>query len=66
MPLSDTAVWLITTVPTYKGVSSDTIAFWIKKTMEDEGINSGFFPLIAADLLLLVKNRRVEIAFQQY
>ena len=34
--------------------------------MEDEGINSGFFPLIAADLLLLVKNRRVEIAFQQY
>ena len=39
---SDT-VLLITSVPLYKGVSSDTIEPWIKKTMEDSGINSGIF-----------------------
>ena len=39
---SDTAL-LITTVPPYKRVSSDTITRWINKTTEDAGINSHIF-----------------------
>ena len=40
---SDTALFLTTVTP-YKGVSSDTIAHWIKNTMQEAGINTGIFP----------------------
>ena len=39
---SDTALFL-TTVRPYKGASSDTIARWIKNTMQEAGINTSLF-----------------------
>ena len=39
---SDTALFLITVRP-FKGASSDTIARWIKNTMQEDGINTGLF-----------------------
>ena len=39
---SDTALFL-TTVKPYKGASRDTIACWIKNTMQETGINTALF-----------------------
>ena len=47
---SDTALFL-TTVRPYKGASSDTIAHWIKNTIQEAGINTGLFHPIVADQL---------------
>ena len=38
----DTALFLITVMP-YKGASSDTIALWIKNTMQETETNTGLF-----------------------
>ena len=39
---SDTTLFITTTQP-YRGVSSDTIARWIKTTMHDAGLNTGMY-----------------------
>ena len=62
---SDTALFL-TTVRLYKGASSDTMARWIKSTMEEAGVNTGLFHPIVADWLPPVKPMLVVPALQQY
>ena len=57
---SDT-VLLITAALPYKGVSSDTIARWIKQVYTHI-----FFCLVGVSLLPLVKHWRVKLAFQQH
>ena len=60
MHSSDT-VLLITAALPYKGVSSDTIARWIKQVYTHI-----FFCLVGVNLLPLVKHWRVKLASQQH